>query len=272
MTHSQGATAIMRKSCSISVAVLAAFAVSAQAHFNMLLPQSASVKKGEEVVFTYQWGHPYEHELFDAPAPQDVQVLAPDGMTTTDLTKSLKKVALQARQGKTVAAYRFAFTPEQRGDYVVLLRTPPIWMETDGEFLQDNVKVVLHVQAQKGWDGAFRTELELTPLTRPYGLEPGIAFQAKLGAGIPVKPVAGSLVEIEHYHAAAPKDIPSDEFCTRTAKTDGSGAVTATLTDAGWWCLAAAAEAGKKEHDGKSYPIRQRSILWVWVDPGVADK
>ena len=54
----------------------------------------------------------------------------------------------------------------------------------------------------------------------------------------------GALVEIEHYHAAPPKTIPADEFCTRTAKTDPNGVVTGTLTDPGWWCLAAAADGG----------------------------
>jgi len=257
----------------ISALLLAAFtALPAHAHFNMLMPQTASAKKGEDVVFTYQWGHPYEHELFDAPAPDSVQVLGPDGKTITDLTKSLEKISLPAGEGKKVAAYQFHFTPEQRGDYVFLLRTPPIWMESDGEFLQDNVKVVLHVQAQKGWDGAFRTEFELTPLTRPYGLEPGMVFQAVLGARVPSKPVAGALVEIEHYHAARPKEIPSDEYATRAAKTAPDGVVMATLTDPGWWCLAAASVGGMRDHDGKSYPVKRRSIFWVHVDEKIADK
>jgi uncharacterized GH25 family protein len=257
----------------ISAFLLAAFtALPAHAHFNMLMPQTASAKKGEDVVFIYQWGHPYEHELFDAPSPDSVQVLDPDGKTVADLTKALEKVSLPAGEGKKVVAYQFHFTPEQRGDYVFLLRTPPIWMETDSEFLQDNVKVVLHVQAQKGWDGAFRTEFELSPLTRPYGLEPGMAFQAALGAKVPVKPVAGALVEIEHYHAAAPKAIPADEFATRAAKTSADGVVTATLTDPGWWCLAATGTGGMKDHDGKSYPVKRRSIFWVHVEEKIADK
>jgi cobalt/nickel transport protein len=257
----------------ISALLLVAFtALPAYAHFNMLMPQTASAKKGEDVVFTYQWGHPYEHELFDAPAPDSVQVLGPDGKTITDLTKALQKISLPAGEGKKVAAYQFHFTPEQRGDYVFLLRTPPIWMESDGEFLQDNVKVVLHVQAQKGWDDAFRSEFELTPLTRPYGLEPGMVFQAALGAKVPVKPVAGALVEIEHYHAAPPKEIPADEYATRAAKTGPDGVVTATLTDPGWWCLAAAGAGGMKEHNGESYPVKRRSIFWVHVDEKIADK
>ena len=285
----------MRRPTGLVLAVLAAVAAPAHAHFNMLLPQSTSAKKGEDVIFLYQWGHPYEHELFDAPPPDSVVVLAPDGKTN-DLTKTLAKITRPAGDGKTVAAYQFHFTPGQRGDYVFLLRTPPIWMAEDEEFLQDNVKVVLHVQAQKGWDGAVRPSFELTPLTRPYGLEPGMAFQAQLrhaveeksappapalpdmvpllpsAAPVAIKPFADALIEIEHYHATPPKTIPADEFCTRTAKTDPNGVVTATLTDPGWWCLAAAEDAGVREHDGKNYPVRQRSILWVWVDEKMTDK
>ena len=264
----------MRTTVGLALAAAAILAAPAWAHFNMLLPDKPSAKKGEEVVFLYQWGHPFEHELFDAPPPDAVTVHAPDGKTA-DLTKSLEKISVPAAESKTATAYQFRFTPDQRGDYVFLLRTPPIWMEEDGEFLQDNVKVVLHVQAQKGWDGAFGTDFELTPLTRPYGLEPGMAFQAQLQASerIPGQtPAAGVLVEIEHYHPEPPKTIPADEYCTRTARTALNGVVTGTLTDPGWWCLAAAWEAGTREHDGKSYPVRERSIFWVHVDEKIADK
>ena len=65
-------------------------ASSATAHFNMLLPDKHSVKKGEEVIFTYQWGHPFEHQLFDAPKPAHVYVLSPDGKKT-DLTEKLEE-------------------------------------------------------------------------------------------------------------------------------------------------------------------------------------
>ena len=266
----------MRKTIGLTLAALAAVALPAQAHFNMLMPQNPSAKKGEEVVFVYQWGHPYEHQLFDAPLPDVVSVVAPDGKTA-DLTKSLEKTSVPAGEGKTVTAYQFRFTPDQRGDFVFLLRTPPIWMAEDEEFLQDNVKVVLHVQAQKAWDGLVRGGFEWKPLTRPYGLEPGMVFQAQLTGPVvnfnqPFNPVAGSLVEIEHYHPAPPKTIPADEYCTRTAKTDPNGVVTGTLTDPGWWCLAAAQDAGMKDHDGKSYPVRERSIFWVHVDEKIADK
>ena len=36
----------------------------------MLLPASPSGASEQEVVIVYQWGHPYEHQLFDAPNPE----------------------------------------------------------------------------------------------------------------------------------------------------------------------------------------------------------
>jgi cobalt/nickel transport protein len=244
---------------------------ASQAHYNMLLPQTASAKKGEAVPITYQWGHPFEHQLFDAPAPESVMLIAPDGKKS-DLTKSLERIVQETGDGRKAAAYRFQVTPDQRGDYMLLLTTPPIWMEEDQEFLQDTVKVILHVQAQKGWDKAAGHPLELLPLTRPYGLQPVMAFQAQIIAAGPDgnKPSSGTLVEIEHYNPEPPKDLPPDEQITRTAKTDPNGVVTCTLTDPGWWCLTAQRDGPKKAHEGKEYPVRQRSTLWVFVDEKVS--
>src|SRR5438552_5089577 len=161
----------------VGLAALSLTATSVRAHYNMLLPERHSVKRGETVTLLHQWGHPFEHQLFDTAAPEKVYVLAPDG-TTTDLTKKMDKVTSVPAGAKQVTAYRLRFTAEQRGDYVFVLTCAPIWMEEDEVFFQDTVKVVLHVQAQKGWDAAAEIPLQLTPLTRPYGLQPGMVFQA----------------------------------------------------------------------------------------------
>src|SRR5207245_10963287 len=162
----------------------------ARTHYNMFLPEKHSVQRGEAVTFLYQWGHPFEHQLFDAPAPEKIFVVSPDGQTT-DLTTRLEKViavaadttktvGATAAAAKQVAAYRLRFTPQQRGDYVFILHSASIWMPEDQVFFQDSVKVVLHVQAQKSWDAAGEVPFQLTPLTRPYGLLPGMAFQVQV--------------------------------------------------------------------------------------------
>jgi uncharacterized GH25 family protein len=274
-----------------AAAVLLCFS-SARAHFNMLLPDKHSVKKGEDVAFTYQWGHPFEHQLFDAPEPADVYVISPDGKKT-DLRKKLEEAKAPAGEKKEVTVYRFRFQPSERGDYVFVLKTPLIWMEEEKEYWQDRVKVVLHVQAQKGWDATTGDDkMELIPLSRPYGLEPGIVFQAqalgrlesradsqpdaerKVDSAIRTSslPLPKALVEIERYSSSPPKALPPDEQITRTAKTDPNGVVTCTLTEPGWWCIAAHRDFGTQERDGKEYPIRQRAIHWVFVDDKPAAK
>ncbi|MGH7222984.1 MAG: DUF4198 domain-containing protein [Gemmataceae bacterium] len=259
----------MRALVCVLMAWLGLFAGTAAAHFNMLLPQTASAKKGEAVSITYQWGHPFEHQLFNAPQPQSLIVLSPDGKRaelTDKLEKTTRNRARSASKGKDkdVTAYQLRFTPQQRGDFVFVLRTPPIWMEEESEFLQDTVKMVLHVQAQKGWDAATG-DFELMPLTRPYGLRPGMVLQAEIGNRKETS-TAYSLVEIERYNAAPPKKLPPDEHITRTVRLDRNGVATTTLTEPGWWCLTVGHQKGTRMRGGKSYPLRQRSTLWVFVD------
>ncbi len=239
----------LRTSCLTLVWLTFAFG-SATAHYNMLLPQPASAKKGETIALLYQWGHPF----------------APDGKKT-EWKKGLEKISV-AGETSQVTAFRTSFIPDQRGDYLLVLKTAPIWIPEEREFFEDTVKVILHVQVQKGWDAAAGLPFELVPLTRPYGLHPGMVFQAQLDVldGKAKTPGAGTLVEIEHYHQTQPAALPPDEHITRTAKTDANGVVTCTLTEPGWWCLTAAREGGTREHDGKQYPVRQRCTLWVFVD------
>jgi uncharacterized GH25 family protein len=250
---------VMWRTTAPTLLTLAVLAGPAGAHYSMLLPAAASGKKGEAITLTYQWGHPFEHQLFDAPPPLSLTVRAPDGKQT-DLTRSLEKTTV-GEGDKKAAAYRLRFTPAERGDYAFVLRTPPIWMEDEKEFWQDAVEVVLHVQAQKGWEALPGKEGVWRPLTRPYGLPAGVAFQAQL----PHLPRA--IVEFERYNRTPPAKLPPDERITRTALTDPNGVVTATLTEPGWWCLTATVkESDKKEREGKEYPVRQRSTLWVYVD------
>lgn len=253
----------MRYPLPLSLFILGLVVSASQAHFNMLLPEKASSPRGVPVTVLHQWGHPFEHQLFDSPGPISAFALTPDGKNL-DLTQRFEKVTVVTGQGKKVTAYRLTYTPEVRGDHVLGLRTPPIWMAEEEEFLQDTVKVVLHVQTQKGWDTSLDQGLDLVPLTRPYGLQPGMVFQVEARDG--GKPLARSLVEIERYNRAVPRQLPPDEHITRTVRTDGHGVATCTLTESGWWSLTIEKDAGTREHQGKKYPVRQRCTFWVHVD------
>src|SRR5436190_2782702 len=90
-----------------------ALAAPAHAHYHMLFPAAAAGEREKPVTFLIQWGHPFEHQLFDAQAPDKILVFAPDG-APTEVAKNLQKVEVRGDGGKTVAAYNFAYTPQRR--------------------------------------------------------------------------------------------------------------------------------------------------------------
>ncbi|MSQ93586.1 MAG: DUF4198 domain-containing protein [Gemmataceae bacterium] len=251
------------------------------AHYNMLLPDRPWANKDEKVTFTYQFGHPFEHELFDAPEPRTVIVILPDGKTQK--VEKFSKLALKGADGKKVTGYRFTYEPTMRGDHTVVLQTPPIWMEETKDFIQDTVKVVLHVQAQKNWDADLPagvlsdSKLKVIPLTRPYGLLSGMIFQArfalppgKIGqTGKVLATTAGQEVEIERYNPEPVKNPPADEFVTFKTKTDQNSVFTFAFPQAGWWCMTAGCHDQKQRQwtdAGREGPIRERATLWIHVD------
>ncbi len=254
----------MRRGILVCGLLLGLFGSPVSAHFTMLIPDKPSVGRGAEVVLTLQFGHPFEHELSDMDPPRRLVVHEPGGKVR-DLTGQVEKVAREGPKGKPVAAYRVKFRPAARGDYVFVAAGSPRWDGEALEFEEDVAQAVVHVQAQNGWDATQEAEgLHLTPLTRPYGLTPGMVFQALAHDG--KKALALAPAEVERYNAAPPGEMPPDEQVTRTMKTDPNGVVTATLPEAGWWAVVVGIRDGKKERDGKEYPVRRRAILWVYVD------
>src|SRR3954447_22261449 len=105
----------------LALMLLAFGATRAPAHYHILLPDRHSVKKDEPVTLLYRWGHPFEHQLFDAPLPKRLFVIAPDGKIT-ELGTKLEKVKHLTPDKKEVATYRLTFTPDQRGDYTFVLQ------------------------------------------------------------------------------------------------------------------------------------------------------
>jgi cobalt/nickel transport protein len=233
------------------------------AHYHILLPQTASAPRGTPVSFVLQFGHPFEHQFFETSKPESLIVVLPDGKSV-DLAATLKKDTIKNSEQKDVAVYRFQYVPEQRGDFIFVVKAAPVWMEEEQLFLRDTVRVTLHVLTQKGWHHSRAKGFDMVPLTRPYGLEPGIVFQAQ--AILDGKPLASALVEIERMNVAPPKKLPADEQITRSVKTDPNGVATCTMLGPGWWCVTGQRRAGKREHQGKMFPVRERSTLWVFVD------
>ncbi len=246
----------------ILAAVAALLAAPAGAHYHILLPDRPSAKTDEAVTFTYQFGHPFEHQLFDTERPAELYAIFPDG-TKSDLSAKMEKVSVDGADGKKVIGYKFSFTPQKRGDYTFVAVSSEVKVEGEPLPLRDAAKVVLHVQTQNGWDrkvlGPGTAAVELAPLSRPYGLTAGAAFQVEADepADGDRKPIPGVAVEVERYNTTPPKELPPDEQITRTARTSRAGDAVVTLTEPGWWGVTAVRDRDK---------VRHRCTVWVSVD------
>lgn len=249
--------------CGITIIPL--FLRTADGHFGILLPEQAAVRRGEPVTLRYSTGHPYECQIVDTAAPEKAAVILPDGKTRVPL--EARPVQVDGPEGGKITVQQLTFTPSERGDHWVVVTTPLHFDEHAGGFVQDELKALVRVQVQKGWDNASGQSIELLPLTRPYGLEPGHVFKAQ--ARLKGKPLADAEVEIERYNAKPPQEIPEDEaLITQAVKTDVNGYVVCTLDQPGWWGVMVTTEDGMREKDGKQWPVIRRGILWVKVEEG----
>ncbi len=248
----------------------------AAAHFHTYWPQAqgCSGKLGEKVKWQYFWGHPFEMIIYDAYAPEFF-IKTPQGKKEGVI---IKEISLKDQEsGKDRRAFELEYQPPGPGDYYLCLEGEPFFVPEEETFWQDSVKQVWHVMAEKGWDKPVGLEVEVVPLTRPYGWPAGSVFQAQ--ALFKGKPLKGATVEIQKFNGFfVPKDkLPKDRFgeentpiIIRVTKTDSQGYLGCTLDSPGWWVIAVSHQHGKKTQEGKSYPIEKRGYIWVYAEPAPA--
>ena len=134
------------------------------AHFNTIIPDRTDVRRGRTVNFTYFWGHPYEHMVFHTEMPDALRVLTPDDNM------------VDIKPEKDEQRLKFSYKPAQLGDHILYCDAAAYFVEEEELFWQDHVKQVIHVMAQSGWDRKTGQVIEIVPLIRPYGIEPGFVF------------------------------------------------------------------------------------------------
>jgi cobalt/nickel transport protein len=232
------------------------------AHLVNLLPDAPAARLHDKVAGVIFLGHPFEHELLDLEQPEWVKVHLPGG-SVLDLSARLQREKVKGAGGQETPSFRFSFEAGERGDFVISAASRPRFEAEEEGFIKDYAKVVLHVQAQRGWERAVGTPLEVVPLTRPYGLRRGEVFLAK--ALFEGKPLEGEAAEVEHANPKPPAKLPEDEFITRAVRTGPGGLIAATLDEPGWWAITVSRKSGTLPREGTDLPVTLRSTFWVWV-------
>lgn len=240
--------------------ILAVVCPPADAHFQLLIPSTDMVNSPKEkrlsldLVFT----HPMEGgPAMEMGAPAQFGVLH----------RGQKEDLLPALEERTVdgkRAYSASYSIAAPGAHVFYLEPAPYWESGEKTMIIHYTKVVVAAFGSWiGWDAMVGFPVEIEPLTRPYGLWTGNAFQGivrKDGA-----PVPSAHVEVEYYNRDGTVEIPGDAFVTQVVKTDANGVFTYALPRAGWWGFAALVENDEemKSPDGEDADVEMGALLWV---------
>lgn len=233
--------------------------LSAQAHFQELIPSTDLVTEPSEseIRLDLTFTHPMERGPAMAMGrPVQFGVLTPAGRE--DLLASLT-TRTQDDQPAYSARYRIG----QPGDHVFFVEPAPYWEAAEGVMIVHYTKVVVDgFGGGEGWDAEVGFPVEITPLTRPYGLWTGNLFRGVVKRD--GQPVPFAEVEVE-WHNDGSVTAPADAFVTQVVKADAQGVFAYAMPRAGWWGFAALLEGERpmKNPEGEEVPVETGALIWV---------
>ncbi len=234
----------------------------AAAHFGMIIPERNTVeaKDPKTVGLSFMFWHPMENQGMDLAQPAEAGVLV--GGKKTDLLPGLK--AQKKGQRQTWAG---SLTIKQPGDYIVYMNPAPYWEPSEDKFIIHYTKTVVSALGlMEGWDQPVGQKIEITPLTRPYGLWAGNSFSGRVV--FKGQPLANADVEVEFYNPDGKRKAPGDPYVAQVVKTDANGQFTWTLPWPGWWGFAALTEDDQKmQKDGQEKTVEVGGVIWIYAHP-----
>lgn len=154
---------------------------------------------------------------------------------------------------------------DRPGLYQFIMETKPWWSEKQNRFLRQQAKVIVPaLGVEEGWSEPTGQALEITPLTRPFGLASPALFSGRILAD--GKPLANTTVEMGYINSPK-KKVASEWNKVFKAKTDSLGQFSFVLNRPGWWyCKASVPGSPLKGSDGELKELEKSSLLWLYVD------
>jgi cobalt/nickel transport protein len=229
----------------------------AMAHFGAIIPSTEIVEQGSDrlVALDVMFLHPMEGHYMKMEQPVAFGVLARG--EKTDLSELLKR-SVRGEGDVWQAAYRL----KRPGDHLFYLEPAPYWEAAEESFIVHYTKVAVNgFGMESGWDAPVGFEVEIMPLTRPYGLWSGNIFTGQVIKD--GKPLPGCTVEVEYLNSDRVA-IPAAPFITQVVKADERGIFSYAMPRAGWWGFSALTEADRKiEKDGALKSLELGGVLWV---------
>ena len=234
----------------------------AHAHFGMVIPSDNMVMQGESktVNLKLSFSHPFEMVGMELVKPAAFVVMA--NGEKQDLLGSLKQTEVMGH-----TAWEVDYKIKRPGVYMFCMEPTPYWEPAEDCFIIHYTKTVVTAFGEDdGWDEEIGLRTEIVPLSKPYGLWAGNAFQGivKLDG----KPVPYAEVEVEYYNQSREAEAPTDYMITQTIKADQNGVFTYAAPKPGWWGFAALNTADEKlKHEGEDKDVEIGAVIWVRFEP-----
>jgi cobalt/nickel transport protein len=162
-------------------------------------------------------------------------------------------------------AYRADYRVAEPGDYCFYLEPAPYWEPAEGVMIVHYTKVVVDAYGgESGWERDIGLPVEISPLTRPYGLWSGNLFRGVVKRGGQPLPYAEVEVEWRNDGSLRP---PADAYITQVIKADANGVFAYAMPRAGWWGFAALIEGDERlpNPKGESVPVELGGLIWVYT-------
>ena len=252
-----------KKAMGIILAIgLLLWASSSHAHFGMVIPSDTMVMPGENRIIKvdFSFSHPFEGVGMELVKPKECGVVVRGKKKS--LLGQLSQVKVMGHKAWTVQ-----YPLKRPGVYQFYMVPKPYWEPAEDKFIVHYTKAVIGgFGNEEGWDEPIGFRTEIVPLSRPFGLYAGNAFQ-----GIVMfegKPVPFAEVEVEYYNYDGKAVAPTDYMITQVIRADKNGVFTYCAPAAGWWGFAALSTAPeKRKYNGKEKEVELGAVIWVFFNP-----
>ncbi len=262
-THSSRCTAYALLPCLAVLLLFCLAPANALAHFGTVIPSSPIVDQDtRKTEITFSFIHPFEQHGMDLVKPEQVFAINMASGKKQDITTGLEETQLLGHK-----AWSATYKPRRPGTHAVVMEPKPYWEPAEDLFIKHWTKTYLAAfGGAEGWDEPVGLETEIVPLTRPFGLYAGNAFQGRVMMN--GEPVPGAEVEVEYYNEGKRAEAPNEHMVTQVVKADENGVFTYVPPRSGWWGFSALNEADYTlKHNGEDKAVELGAVLWVQFLP-----
>lgn len=229
------------------------------AHFGSIILKNnvlSQDKRNTKAIFAFL--HPFEQKGMDLDVPTDVKIVNLTQGDTYNIKNSLKPKKILGHKG-----YMADISIKMPGVYCIYMIPKPYWEPAEDKFIKHITKTYLAAFGEEeGWNKPIGLEVEIVPLTRPFGLYAGNVFQGKVIKN--GKPVSNAEVEVEYFNKGSKVHAQNEYMVTQVILTDDNGVFTYAPPAPGWWGFSALTEADYKiKHNGQEKDVEVGGVIWV---------